>query len=308
MQSKLRAILGDRILVVLVLVLLVQSYRVADQYHIPATADQPPTLKDMVDHMSEGGSIEIPLGDGDSKSISLPLGKDGKPIDIRPLFVEGGARLEENYFKAEREYGPADPRTMQARSGYAAVLLYRGEDERAMELFQTNYDLALQVTEMAPDRRLDQLLSSVTALEKRDGNDERLMRLLPIARAEAYRAPLQAARILNKIASMYLETDDYENARLYFTESARLPLNYGSDKSVIAETQLGLTAVHYKRGDVDSAQAAARQLMTIAMSMPEEDAFQRDLYFALLTKIFAKLGDSESLAQLKRLTPLHINN
>lgn len=306
MQSKLRAILGDRILVVLLLALLVQSYRVADQYGAPA--DRPPTVKELVDRLSEGGSIEIPLGDGDSTSIAMPRGEDGKPIDIRPLFVEGGVRLEESYHKAEREYGPADPRTMQARRGYAGVLLYRGESAHAMELFQTNYDLALQATTMAPEQRLDHLLSSITALGEREGYDERLVRLLPIARAESNRAPLQAARILNKIASMYMDMADYESAVLHFRESADVALDYDKDKSVIAETQLGLTAAYYKRGDVERARGAARQLMNTAIGMPESESIQREMYLVILAKIFAKLEDSESLALLKSLTPSRTGN
>ena len=101
MQSKLRAILSDRILVALFLALLVQSYRVADRFDLghPDEGKQPQAFKELFIPLSEGGPVQLPTGDGDNAKFHLPRG-------------EGGQHLEEAYLEAERRYGSEDPRTI----------------------------------------------------------------------------------------------------------------------------------------------------------------------------------------------------
>lgn len=303
MPPILRAVLSDRILLVLLVALLVQSYRVADIYGLSSTQQampaQLPTFKDIVEQLSQGHAIDIPLGDGTSATFEAPLGKDGKPIDIRKLFEEGGKIIEQSYANAESQYGAEDPRTVKARNGLAAVLLYRGEKDRAVRLLRQNYDIAIRAQDMAAEQRLDILLVSAKQL-RAFGNDESndlLARLVPVARSQARSAPDQAARILNAVASTHLEAGNLDAALAHFEEAQRLSLDRNKHKLTMIETGLGLTAVWYRSGaPLLARDEARRQLANVASLYDEELLPTRKIYLGILRQIFEKLGDSEYVA------------
>src|SRR5262245_51237618 len=112
MHPKLRLVLTDPIILVLSVVFVLLLYHVVDGRH-----REPVTPADILDRLSRGERIDLPVGDGTTFPIEAPRDENGKPIDIKRFLDASGPILEKKLQEQEQAFGADDPRTVTARNG-----------------------------------------------------------------------------------------------------------------------------------------------------------------------------------------------
>jgi hypothetical protein len=307
MSSKLRAILRDPILFLLVAALLVQSYRVVDEHQrqrdrmLLTTFLSPEPGKFMFGSgtgFRVDGVAWVLSNQNELKiSFTVPLGPDGRPIDAQALSQQDSESLEQVYLRTKFALNADHPRTLKARANYAANLLYRGDRDEALRLLRRNFDAAVDARNMALDERVNLLLFS--ARELRDVEDgkhrDRVNQLIDLMRKHYEESPQQVARILNAVAFLQMEKgSSHTLASVFLNMAEDLPLDRNTDKLTIIETGLGLAVVRYRDGSWQRARDEARRQLSNVRSLRDEELRPaRETYLNALRVIFEKLGDDE---------------
>jgi hypothetical protein len=234
MHPKLQRVLTDPIILILSVLFVLQLYGVADHWK-----GAPSSPADIVDRLSRGERIDLPVGDVTSIPIEAPRDENGKPVDIRRFLDASGPVIEKKLQEEEQSFGRNDPRTVLSRAAVAAILDYRGEHARARTLLETNDDIAIHAPDMPAKTRIKVLQQYAKMM--REGS-ERLavyegMPTVLIRYAAA--APEEASALLASMANEQLQAGKLDQAESSAQESLALARSHDQ----IAESQFFLTGI-----------------------------------------------------------------
>jgi len=288
MHPKLRLVLTDPIILLLSVLFVLLLYHVLDQRH-----DSLPTAADIIDRLSRGERIDVPVGDGTTVPIEAPRDENGKPIDLKRFLDASGPILEKKLQDQEQAFGADDPRTVIARNGVAATLEYRGEHARAKALLQKNYEIATHAADMPAEARL----TALQAYAEMATGAERLaayQEILPQVINYAAEAPEQASAILAGMANEQLQTGQLDQAE----SNARLSLAMTKSRDQRIQSQFFLTSVLFRKHDYAGVRKNAEEMLVNLRTPP--DSPQDRLIAHFIAKMYAEMGDSDRAEEIER--------
>ena len=289
MHPKLQRVLTDPIILILSVLFVLQLYWVVDHWQRAPTSPA-----DIVDRLSRGERIDLPVGDGTTIPIEAPRDENGKPIDIKRFFDVSGPVIEKKLQEEEQAFGPDDPRTVTARAGVATILEYRGEHERARSLTEMNYDIAVHAPDMPAAARLRALQQYAEMLRPRSEKLAAYQDMQTLVIRYGAEAPDEAAALLGSMANEQLQAGKLDQAEI----SAQKSLALARSHDQIVESQFFLAGIQVRKGDYAKARRNAEAILAKIRESPSP-SMQDALVARLVARIFAKMGDAARAEEIQ---------
>jgi tetratricopeptide (TPR) repeat protein len=289
MHPKLQRVLTDPIILILSVLFLLQLYWVVDHWKRAPTSPA-----DIVDRLSRGERIDLPVGDGTTIPIEAPRDENGKPIDIKRFLDASGPVIEKKLQEEEQAFGPRDPRTVLSRGAVAASLDYRGEHARAKALLETNYDIAIHAPDMPAKTRLKALQQYAEMMREGSERLAAYQGMLTVVVRYAAEAPDEASALLGSMANEQLQAGNLDQAE----SSARESLALARSHDQIVESQFFLTGILFRKGNYAEARRNAEAILA-KLHESTSPSMQDTLVARFVAKMFAKMGDTARAEEIQ---------